>query len=233
MSITNALARRFTNYDDQSSLGSRLRAKRLGPLLDMIEAVSRQHGRVDIIDIGGTDFYWGIVPPEYLQRHRVSITIVNPAGYEIKNDFGPFRFVEGDGCNLAGFADKSFHIAHSNSVVEHVGDWDRMVRFAAELQRVSQRLFVQTPNFWFPIEPHFMTPLFHWLPQPTRVWLVMRFQLGHWKKADTLDEAVRIVESARLLNRRMMQTLFPKARIITERLFGLAKSFVAVADQAP
>lgn len=228
-SLTNSLARWLTNYDDQASMGSRFRAKRIGPLLSMIEAASHEHGRVDIIDLGGTDFYWGIVPPEYLQKHRVSITIVNPLGSEIKPDRGPFHFVHGDGCNLADVADKQFHIAHSNSVVEHVGDWDRMVRFAAELQRVSHHYFVQTPNFWFPVEPHFMTPFFHWLPQPTRVWLVRHFQLGHWPKASSVDEAVRIVENARLLNRDMMKTLFPNGPLITERVMSLPKSFVAVS----
>lgn len=228
LSITHALARWLTNYDDQRSLGSRLRARRAAPLIAMIEAVARQHGHVEIIDIGGAEFYWGIVPAELLQRHRVSITIVNVAGSEIKPDHGPFKFREGDGCDLAAYGDRSFHIAHSNSVIEHVGDWERMVRFASEMHRVAERFFVQTPNFWFPIEPHFMSPFFHWLPVPMRVWLVLHFRLGHWKRADTVDDAVRIVESARLLNRRMFATLFAGAEITTERVLGLAKSFVAI-----
>lgn len=228
VSITHALARWLTNYDDQRSFGSRLRARRAAPLVAMIEAAAKEHGHVDIIDIDGAEFYWGIVPAEVLQRHRVSITIVNVAGYEIKADHGPFKFRSGDGCDLAGFANGSFHIAHSNSVIEHVGDWDRMVRFAAEVQRVAKRCFVQTPNYWFPIEPHFMSPFFHWLPKPMRVWLVLHLRLGHWKKADSVDEAVRIVESARLLNRRMFAALFPRAEITTERVLGFAKSFVAI-----
>lgn len=228
ISITHSLARWITNYDDPRSIGSRLRARRAAPLVAMIEAVAKQHGHVNIIDIGGAEFYWGIVPAEVLQRNRVSITIVNVAGSEIKPDHGPFKFREGDGCNLAGYADRSFHIAHSNSVIEHVGDWDRMVRFAAEIQRVAERYFVQTPNYWFPIEPHFMAPFFHWLPTPMRVWMVLHFRLGQWPKADSVDHAVRIVENARLLNHRMFTTLFPGAEFTTERMLGLAKSFVAM-----
>lgn len=194
----------------------------------MIEVAYNEHGHVNIIDIGGTEAYWGIVPTEYLNTYHVKITIVNLPHPDMHKDHGPFKFLPGDGCNLIGFGDKSFHIAHSNSVVEHVGDWGRMVQFAKELSRVSPKWFIQTPNYWFPIEPHCMTPFFHWLPKPTRIWLVLHFQLGHWSKAETIEEAVHIVESARLLNRKMLQELFKEAQVLTERFFGLPKSFIAV-----
>jgi hypothetical protein len=228
MSITQTFAKVFANYDSQNSIGSKLRAKRVAPLLAMIESAFKQHGCVNIIDIGGTQAYWGIVPLAYLEAHKVNITIVNLPGMNRPNDHGPFHFKDGNGCSLVDFADKSFHVAHSNSVVEHVGDWDRMVAFSQEVKRVSSKYFVQTPNFWFPVEPHCMTPFFAWLPKPLRIWLVMHFQLGHWAKASTVDEAVRTVESARLLNHKMFCALFPDAEVKTERFLGLPKSFIAV-----
>ena len=231
MSITGTLARWLSNYDSPKSLGSRLRAKRVAPLLAMIEAVSSKNGSVDIIDIGGTEKYWNIVAGQYLNVHNVNITIVNLPGEAMPKDHGPFKFVGADGCDLAGFDDKQFHIAHSNSVVEHVGDWERMVRFAEEISRVSQEYFVQTPNYWFPIDTHTWTPCFHWLPMPIRVWLVSRFQLGQWGKAASVDEAVRTVESARMLNRKMFQELFKDAHIRTERFLWLPKSFIALKNQ--
>jgi hypothetical protein len=182
MSISKTLAKRISNYDSQKSLGSRLRAKRVVPLLKLIEAVFKENASVSIVDLGGTEEYWGIVSRQYLSDHNVSITIINLPGTTKPEDHGPFRFIEADACNLKRFDGKSFDIAHSNSVVEHVGDWGRMVQFAEELSRVSRNYFVQTPNYWFPIEPHCMTPLFQWLPKPVRVWLVSHFQLGHWKR---------------------------------------------------
>jgi len=228
MSITRTFAKWFANYDTQRSVGSKLRAKRVAQLLEVIEAVFNENGSVNVIDIGGTEQYWGIVPRQYLNEHNVNITIVNLPGTLMPKDHGPFKFVEADGCDLAGFDDKSFDIAHSNSVVEHVGDWERMVQFAKELLRVSKKYFVQTPNYWFPIEPHSMTPFFHWLPMPIRIWLVSHFQLGWWKKAASIDEALRIVESARLLNKKMFQELFKDAYVLTERFFWLPKSFIAL-----
>jgi len=232
MGISRTLAKWFSNYDSQKSVGSKLRAKRIIPLLEMIENVFGENGSVNIIDIGGTEKYWGIISTQYLDEHKVSITIVNLPGIAMQKDHGRFRFIEADACDLRRIDDGAFQIAHSNSVVEHVGDWSRMVLFAKELSRVSRQYFVQTPNFWFPIEPHCMTPCFHWLPKPIRLWLVSRFQLGNWRRASSIDEAVRIIDSARLLNKLMFQALFEEATILTEKFFWIPKSFIAVKSCA-
>lgn len=232
MPITRRLARGIGNYEDDKSLGSKLRRQRLAPLLSMIDDVYAARGAVSIIDVGGTEAYWNIVPEEYLEQRNVSITIVNLPGKPQPEDHGPFSFVEGDGCDLSGYESGSFDLAHSNSVLEHVGDDAAMQRFAREVARVAAGYFVQTPNFWFPIEPHSMTPLLHWLPRPARIALVSRFELGYWSKAKSREHAERIVDSARLVRRRQMRALFPDADILTERLFGLPKSFVAVRRPA-
>jgi Methyltransferase domain len=233
MSFAKTLTDKLTNYDSQTSIGSRIRARRIGPLMAMIQAAYQAHGHVQILDVGGTERYWGIVPAAFLEAHQVTITVVNIPGETVPDNRGRFRYIEADGCDLSQFADRAFHIAHSNSVIEHVGNWERMSRFASELSRVSERYFVQTPNFWFLVEPHFMAPFFHWLPEPTRVWLVRHFQLGQWKRADSFDEAVHIVESARLLSRRMFKTLFKDGVVRTERLLGLPKSLIAIKNPAP
>ena len=230
MSYSQKLAKSISNYQNQNSIGSILRRKRLAPLLKMIEFAFKQYGFVNIIDIGGTETYWNIVSEQFLDKCNVSITIVNLLKSEIVNDHGRFKFIAADACDLSALEDYSFHIAHSNSVVEHVGDWNRMQSFAKEISRIGRKFFVQTPNYWFPIEPHCMTPFFHWLPKPIRIWLVYHFQLGHWKKAESVDDAIQIVESARLLNRAMFQTLFKDANIVTEWLFFLPKSFIAIRN---
>jgi hypothetical protein len=228
MSTTSALTKRLTNYDNKDSVASRFRAKRIAPLLEIIEAVFHEHGFVNIVDLGGEENYWNVISPEYLDMHKVNITIVNLPGMNSREDHGCFKFIAADGCNLVEFGNNSFDIAHSNSVVEHVGDWGRMVAFAKELSRISPRHFVQTPNYWFPIEPHCMTPFIHWLPKPLRIWLVLHFQLGNWHLANTIDEAVRTVESARLLTKEMMQELFKDSNILTERFCWLPKSLIAI-----
>ena len=229
MSITKIIAKKVTDYNNPRSIGSRLRAKRLSPLIKMIDDIESKNGKVKIIDIGGTEKYWNIFTTQYLKEKNVDIVIVNLPGAFMPDDHWPFKFIEADGCNLSSFfKDKSFDIAHSNSVIEHVGDWNRMIQFTNEFSRLAEKYFIQTPNYWFPIEPHCMTPFFYWLPKPIRIWLVFHFQLGHWQKASSFNDAILTVESARLLTKKMLQSLFPGAHILTEKFIGIPKSFIVL-----
>jgi hypothetical protein len=82
------------------------------------------------------------------------------------------RAVRADGRELP-FADGEFDFGFSNAVVEHVaGGRDGQRRFVHELCRVSRRVFVTTPNRWFPLEVHTLLPLVHWLPAGARERLI-------------------------------------------------------------
>jgi SAM-dependent methyltransferase len=75
--------------------------------------------------------------------------------------------VRADGRELP-FADGEFDIGFSNAVVEHVGGREEQRRFVHELCRVSRRVFVTTPNRFFPVEVHTLLPVVHWLPRTQR-----------------------------------------------------------------
>ena len=76
--------------------------------------------------------------------------------------------VRADGRELP-FADGAFDIGFSNAVVEHVaGGRDGQRRFVGELCLVAERVFVTTPNRWFPLDPHTLLPFAHWLPPGPR-----------------------------------------------------------------
>jgi len=218
----------FVNYDNPESIGSKLRIKRAKRLVELIESTFNEHGLVNIVDIGGWEFYWKIVPEKVLSQNNVKITIVNIFTDKTPENHGIFNFINADGCHLSCFNDKSFHIAHSNSVVEHVGNWNRMKLFANEIMRVSEKYYVQTPNYWFPIEPHVVCPFFHWLPRPIQLLLLLKFQLGFHTKATSVNEAMEIIDDATLLNKTMFKALFVDARIITEWFLFLPKSLIAI-----
>jgi SAM-dependent methyltransferase len=74
-------------------------------------------------------------------------------------------YVQGDACALP-FPDDAFDVVFSNAVIEHVGDRERQQLFVREALRVGRRVFLTTPNRWFPIETHTRLPLVHWLPHP-------------------------------------------------------------------
>jgi Methyltransferase domain len=81
--------------------------------------------------------------------------------------FPQVNCVRADGVDLP-FADREFDIAFSNAVVEHVGDEEAQRAFVGELCRVARRVFVTTPNRWFPVDVHTLLPVVHWLPERPR-----------------------------------------------------------------
>lgn len=130
---------------------------------------------------------------------------------------GPNRtYRQADALDLP-FDDAEFDIAFSNSVIEHLSpsDWGK---FAAELMRVSRRFFVQTPNKWFPVEPHVLLPGYQFLPRSLqrRVWSLA-------VRSEPYDEITLLVADD-------LSSLFPTGRILCERVGPLTKSLVAVGN---
>lgn len=163
-----------------------------------------------MLDVGGTDVSWWFVE----WKGRIVRCNLDLAG----NTTG--LRVRADGCDLP-FPDHSFDVAFSNSVIEHLGRFDAQVRFARELQRVGRRYFVQTPNRWFPIEPHYLFPGFQFLPVAIQRWLHTHFDIGTFKKTDPFG-------TIRLLTKRELRQLFPEARIVPEQVGPFVKSWYAV-----
>jgi SAM-dependent methyltransferase len=123
------------------------------------------------------------------------------------------RFVRGDARALP-FDPGSFEIAYSNSLVEHLDPTDRQ-RFADEIRRVAVRYWIQSPNRYFPIEPHVLLPGFQFLPESARRRL---WGLGMPR---TPYEQIELLSAAEL------HRLFPDALILRERFAGLTKSLIA------
>jgi len=72
-------------------------------------------------------------------------------------------FVPADACHLP-FNDGSFDFAFCSAVIEHVGSRERQQKLISEAVRVADQVMITTPNIWFPLEFHTLTPLIHWLP---------------------------------------------------------------------
>lgn len=203
------------------------RKRRSALVMELIDRVYRERGECRILDIGGEPAYWDNFDRDELVARRVHITLLNLRPRNMTID-PLFTVAAGNGCALA-YEDNSFDLAHSNSVIEHVGGWREMRQFAAEVARVAPRHFVQTPYFWFPVEPHYRAPFFHWLPEQVRARVMMRTSLASFQRAGCMCEAMEAVTDARLLDAAQMQALFPSSRIEREKVCGLTKSLMAVA----
>lgn len=175
--------------------------------------------RMQIVDVGGTPLNWQLVST------NAQVTLVNLR----HRDDSPSEnlvYVEGDGRALP-YPDRTFDIAFSNSVIEHLGTAEDQARFAEELRRVGRGVWCQTPARSFPLEPHLLAPFIHWLP------LRWRRRLVHLTPWALITRATRAEADAaaceiRLLTFGEMRRLFPDCEILKERLAGLTKSYIAV-----
>src|SRR5207237_3594047 len=113
------------------------------------------------------------------------------------------RFISaaGDARSMPQFADNSFDVVFSNSVIEHVGDYSDQRRMADEVRRLGRRYFIQTPNKRFPLEPHFLFPFFQYLPIVVRAWFVNRFDVGWYRLSRDRGAGLAEVESSHRLTR--------------------------------
>ena len=165
---------------------------------------------------------------QYCPPPRVTLLNMPRTRNELRHVTG---WVAGDGRSLP-FADQSFDIVFSNSVIEHVGSADDQREFANEVARVGRRYWVQTPNRWFPVEQHLFTPFVHWLPRSWQKLVVKRCTVWGLLASVSSDQRSFYLEhylnDVRLLDCRDLGALFPEARIVRERLLGSTKSLVAV-----
>jgi SAM-dependent methyltransferase len=179
-----------------------------------------------VLDIGGTPDCWDLLPV------RPRLVLLNTP--RAKDDLaGAASWVAGDGRALP-FRDRSFDLVFSNSVIEHVGDAASQRRFAKEVARVGRAFWVQTPNRWFPVEQHLLTPLIHWLPKRWQRAIVPRFTVWSALVPVTPDRRRFYLEhylaDVRLLGARELAALFPGVRLIRERFCGLTKSLIATSS---
>jgi hypothetical protein len=176
-----------------------------------------------ILDIGGESDTWTRESGQPIEFHVAQVNMhpkPAPAGSTIET-------VEGDAMVLP-FADNSFDLAFSNSVIEHVGGWEKQQDFTREARRVAPKLWIQTPARSFPVEPHLVAPIFHYLPKN---W---QHKLVRWTPRVLMTPGVQLsalhytIDSVRLLTYRELKQLFPDCSILRERFLGLTKSYVAV-----
>ena len=152
-----------------SRVSMRSRERKLQRFLELLEPGPE----TTVVDVGVTNAPFGAGATdnffEALYPWPGRITAVGHTELDrFKAAFPAVRTVRADGRDLP-FADREFDLGFSNAVVEHVdGGRDGQRRFVHELCRVAGRVFVTTPNRFFPLEVHTLLPFAHWLPPSAR-----------------------------------------------------------------
>jgi SAM-dependent methyltransferase len=152
-----------------SRVSMRSRQRKLQLFLDLLQPGPE----TTVVDVGVTDAPFGAGSTdnffEALYPWPEQITGVGRTELErFAAAFPQVRAVQADGRDLP-FGDAEFDVAFSNAVVEHVaGGREGQRQFVHELCRVGRRVFVTTPNRYFPLEVHTLLPFVHWLPKGPR-----------------------------------------------------------------
>jgi len=215
------LKKYINDYHSKSSLGYKFRLKRSIHIRKIIENIFFNNGEVKILDVGGNEIFWNTIGLDFLDKNKVQIHLVNLMEIQVENK-NFFVSSIGNGTQL-NFKDNQFDIVFSNSVIEHVGSYENMIKFSKEHMRVGKYYYCQTPNFWFPLEPHFIFLFFHFLPDPIKIRLVNNFNLGHFEKTKN-KESLKVIESCKLIDAHMLKMLFKEGKILSEYFLFLKKS---------
>lgn len=193
--------------------------------MDQFEAIICPQPDDAVLDVGGYPDTWTARPQRTKQVDCINIHPVDWNGQSHPQH--QISTAVGDGCEL-NQPDQSYDILFSNSVIEHVGDWDRQVAFALEARRVGKKLWIQTPAIECPFEPHFLAPFVHWLPVAARRRILRWGTPWGWLQRPTQSVVDETIYYTRLLRKSQFAELFPDCEIITERmLWVIPKSYVA------
>jgi hypothetical protein len=221
MEFSVPMLRRLADSQNPNSLANRLRAKRFARFEALIAPLPRP---LRILDVGGENAFWE--NRGWAGRSDVRIFSLNLVPEKQQHD--NIEPVAGDATNLSQFSDHSFDVVFSNSVIEHLFTFENQRRMATEVQRVGKAYWVQTPNYWFPMEPHFHVPGWQWMPVGVRVSMLQRWRCGWRGPCPEPKRARELVEELRLLTKSELEKIFPGATLISERLGGLVKSWTVI-----
>lgn len=198
-----------------SYFGKRFRRHRM----ELFSTAFALTDRTRVVDLGGAPETW------HKSKVRPHITLVNLDSDCLR---GEVESVVADAL-ACPFADKKFDFVFSNSLIEHLSTEQRQQAFAAEVRRLSRNgYFVETPNRWFPVEPHYLAPFVQFIPKRIRPSVTRWMTPWGWLAKPSRERCVSVCQEIRLLDAREMKQLFPDAEIIRERFLGMTKSIAAI-----
>jgi len=116
-----------------------------------------------ILDVGYTDIEYSS-SDNFLEKQYPYSKNITALGIEeptqFKKNYPDVNVVVYDG-KAFPFKNKIFDIVWSNAVIEHVGNKEKQLYFLQEMLRVGNKIYMTTPNKYFPIEVHTRIPFLH------------------------------------------------------------------------
>ena len=151
----------------------------------------------------------------YPWKEQITAASVEDCGNIVRR-YGLKSFVLTQPKQPLPFRDKEFDILFCSAVLEHVGTRDDQRFFLSECLRVADRIFLTTPNRWFPIEMHTFLPFFHWLPWSVFQRIAAPIHNGFWSDINNLN----------VLSKRNILALSDEIRVDFVRILGMKSNIL-------
>lgn len=152
-------------------------------------------------------------------------TIEDASGLE--KEFPGSRFVQNESGRPLPFKNGQFDIVFCSAVLEHVGDRAAQRFFLKELIRVGKKIYLTTPNRWFPVEVHTVLPFIHWLPQPIHQKILKLLGKSFFAETDNLNLC-----SKRQLNKMLGTIKTPiHWKFSSYRMFGITSNIILYVER--
>ncbi len=224
-SLSKSLRERVV--DGPESLGARARSRRWEVFRHAFPEVEN----MAVLDLGGTAEAWRRAPVK--PKTVVVLNLTEPG----TSDDPSVTPVAGDACNAraalaAAGIDQQFDLVFSNSLLEHVGGHASRAAVASEVAALAPYHWVQTPNRYFPVEPHWLFPGMQFLPVRLRVTVAEKWPLSHTPPTSHQDAQENVLWTE-LIGVSELRAYFPESEIFKERMAGLTKSITAVRSPVP
>lgn len=161
----------------------------------------------------------------YPWTHNIVMCSVEDAR-ELQKEFPGSRFVQNKPGKPLPFKNGQFDIVFCSAVLEHVGNRAAQRFFLKELIRVGKKVFLTTPNRWYPVEVHTVLPFIHWLPQSLHQKILKLLGKDFFAKTDNLN-----LLSKRQIDHMLRSIKIPiQWRFSSYKLFGITSNIILYAE---
>ncbi len=206
------------------------RAKRYKLFSEFIADMAKP---LNIVDIGGTAAHW---IGKLSQSDNINITLINNhhidktnINYDNRYDFIQEKIMDANDLSISDLS--SYDLIFSNSFLEHLENKELQISLAQKITKSGKPYFIQVPNKYCAIDPHFPYPLpfFAAYPKSLQAWLLSKYHFGGGGKNASREQVDQRLKYYNPIGYKDFITMFPNGKLVRERTFGLNLSLVAMS----